>query len=388
MSLTYKELHYNNSMNKKLSAYTSKKNNNNLGDVATSPAFAKQLVYTCIPEEKFESDSTTFLDAFCGQGSFVVSIIIRLLEHGHSRENISSRIYCGDIRKGYYNRIKRRVKKMFDIDLVNAYHGDSLTKKWNMKFDVLLGNPPYQDEIKQGNLWFKFLMKGTEISDYILLITPTSIFSCGGFGTKRHKISNIINAGFNFDHINPDVNEHFNVGIDICSYAISRGSNGIAKLPSGETITITADVPPPFVLSPLHDSIIKKTYRNGGGWPGFKDGPYERNGGTPDSTSVRVNGGRFKTYSKIEVGVTSEGKQTGQGFEIPADKVDEYTSLFRSKLFKFIFITLGGESGQSATGILQSLPNPGTNKTWTDDELYSAFNLSKEEIELVDKTVV
>ncbi len=234
-------------------------------------------------------------------------------------------------------------------------------------------------------------MKSMEVSDHISFVAPTSIFSTGGFGGKRHKITQIIEAGFNFDYIDPDVNDYFDVGIEICSFVISKGSNGIAKLPNGETITITTDTPTPFIVTPLNDSIIKKTYKQGGGWPGFKDGPYEheRNGGPkPESTSVRVNGGRFKTYSKIEIGVTSEGKQTGQGFEIEAAKVEEFTSLFKSKLFKFIFVALGGEKGNSATGILQSLPNPGTHKVWTDAELYAEFGLTKEEIELVEKTEI
>ena len=65
---------------------------------------------------------------------------------------------------------------------------------------------------------------------------------------------------------------------------------------------------------------------------------------------------------------------------IDPNKINEYKSIFKSDLFKFIFKVYGGESGQSSTGILQKLPNLKPTKIWTNDEIYSFFRLTESEI--------
>jgi len=256
-----------------------------------------------------------------------------------------------------------------------------------MKYDIVIGNPPYQENTnstkgnQQGGYWYKFIDKVLkEYSPQIgVFVTPTSMFSTGGFGTKKHKVSSIINKGYGFTNITNATNR-FKVGIDITSYTIVKGYNGITKT-SGGDIQITLNYPIPYIISTTNSSIVEKTYKHGGGWPFtevFK--------GNEDDWQIRTNGGRFKKWNRTTIGRGSQFNK-GQGIVIDEEDVPAYESLFKSKLFKYLFVILGGESGQSATGILKALLNPGVEKVWTSNALYEYFNLSKEEISLIESSI-
>jgi len=350
----------------------------------TTPMSLVQEMIDKIPEDIWKDTSATILDPAAGTGTFLVAAYWKMIQAGDTHENIiSNRLFACEINLVYLKIIKDK------LGIKNIYDKDFLQLDLDMKFDVIIGNPPYQADTnteganRQGDYWYKFLLKATEYGNTIAFITPTSIFSSGGFGGKRHKISALLNRGFNFKYINPDVSDMFNVGIKICYYVLNNyNTSRNTYLPDGNVLNIDTEVPVPFILNSTNHSIIRKVYKAGGGWP-FKE-VYK---GSEEGCSVRFNGGRFKTYDKVEIGKTSEGVNKGQGIEIESDKITEYSSIFKSKLLKYVFSILGGESGQSATGILQSLPNPGVNRVWTDALLYEEFNLTQEEIDLIESTV-
>lgn len=350
----------------------------------TTPMSLVQEMIDKIPEEVWKDTSATILDPAAGTGSFLVAAYWKMIEAGDTHENIiCNRLFACEINLVYLKILSDK------LGIKNIYNKDFLQLDLDMKFDVVIGNPPYQENTntsganKQGDFWYKFLLKATELTGLVAFVTPTSLFSSGGFGGKRHKVSTLLKKGFNFNFINPDVSNKFNVGIKICYFILENGNiNKCTYLSDGDTITIDTDIPVPFILNSVNHCILRKTYNVGGGWP-FKE-VYK---GSSDGFSVRFNGGRFKTYSKVEIGKTSLGVNKGQGIEIEESKVGIYASIFKSKLLKYVFIILGGESGQSATGILQSLPKPDINRVYSDEDLYEYFNLTQEEINLIESTV-
>ena len=271
----------------------------------------------------------------------------------------------------------------FDVVVDNLNEVDKIDTM-GKKFDVVIGNPPYQKTTesdtgnRQGGLWYDFLQLAMGLdADVISFVTPTSLFSTGGFGSKSHKVSSILNNGYGFTSIK-DSTDDFNVGIKISSYNIVKGYAGDTEISEGY-IKLNTNHPVPFNMNVVSNSIVSKTYNHGGGWPFtevFK-------GDNEEDFQVRTNGGRFKKWDKTTVGKGNFGNK-GQGIVINEDEVQGYESLFKSKLFKYIFTVLGGESGQSATGILKALPNPGTDKVWTSTELYEYFKLTSEEITAVE----
>lgn len=134
------------------------------------------------------------LDPSCGRGTFLLALIKKLEQYGHSRLHIiGNMIYGADVSK-VQSMIAMKSLRMADspgaLASVMTNHIEqvnSLIKEWDMKFDVVVGNPPFQESKEDGerkdqasNLWSKFWAKGIKIAKpdgVVAFITPTSWLS-------------------------------------------------------------------------------------------------------------------------------------------------------------------------------------------------------------------
>lgn len=71
-------------------------------------------------------------------------------------------------------------KQIFGDVVLNIYEGDSLNMKYEMKFDIIMGNPPYQDDSgnagKGHTLWTKFVelsLKTLKPNGYLCYVHPS-----------------------------------------------------------------------------------------------------------------------------------------------------------------------------------------------------------------------
>ena len=136
-------------------------------------------------------------------------------------------------------------KQIFDINneyKLNIYNGDSLTldtlKEWTIeKFDIIVGNPPYQKTFENGNnrvggssLWSGFINKFILLlnnNKYLLFITPCS-WMTGGSNKQSGNILNGVMKKYTLLYLNiEECSKHFNVGSTFSYYLIKKSTENI-----------------------------------------------------------------------------------------------------------------------------------------------------------------
>lgn len=175
-----------------------------------------------LPEDVWASTSTTFFDPAIGGGQFVRAIEQRLRSHGHSDANISSRVFGFEESELHtrfavnkYKLVGQYVRKPYEkfFELDNT-----------MKFDVVVGNPPYQDGNKDGGqnkIYNQFAKQSLDMlkpNGIMAFITPTSVL-------KESKRFSLVGM----DHlkiVDFRANNYFTVGIGICWWLVDKNYTG------------------------------------------------------------------------------------------------------------------------------------------------------------------
>jgi hypothetical protein len=191
------------------------------GEVFTPVELVNEMLDK-IPTSVWVNPTSTFLDPCMGKGTFLVEIVNRLVYiYGYSQEDAISRVYGYDIRIKYVNYLKRGGFK-------NVFHKDFLSEEFNMKFDVVIGNPPYQVKVGETNtepIWDKFVLKTFEVvkeGGYVSLIHPSGWRSPKG---RFKRIQNLLRSKkIHYLNLN-DFNEGqktFGVGTNFDFYCVQN----------------------------------------------------------------------------------------------------------------------------------------------------------------------
>ncbi len=190
-----------------------------------SPIF--EAIYNeVIPEWVFLSTETTFADIQAAGLQSILPIINKLRYYGHSENNIRSRVFVFTENEVYFNYVMAKYKNLpITIKVYN--------EKIKMKFDVVVGNPPYQvSEEKRGinggsnkKLWMKFLYLSLDLlkqNGFLAILVPNS-WAAGAKNphTKENIFQDIIRKK-NILQIQMDLSEYFNVGIGISSIVLQN----------------------------------------------------------------------------------------------------------------------------------------------------------------------
>lgn len=203
----------------------SNKEKTNFGEVFT-PNFIVNAMLDALPKDVWSNKNLKWLDPANGIGNYPAVIIPRLMDglkniihddEERYKHIMNNMIYVCDIQeKNMFSYCM-----LFDIDdkyNLNIYKGDFLKegfekqmKRWNInKFDIIIGNPPYQ-KMDAGNkasakpLYDKFIVKSLEIGNMISFITPSRWFAGGkGLDGFRDMMLNRTDIPFikHFEHSN------------------------------------------------------------------------------------------------------------------------------------------------------------------------------------------
>ena len=309
------------------------------------------------------------------------------------------------------NQIKRKYPGIV------VMQGDFIELEFDMKFDVIVGNPPYQGNNDKGtkqpkshNLWSKFAEKGVELlnpNGFIAFVTPDSWMSPNSQLLKLFKDNSLV-------WVDTEVGKYFTVGSSFTAWCVQKNKNTQTAVIDGLEVDITKlqYLPRNFAKTfPIHDKVINSThpkldilcdtschsdYKHNN-FADIQDATnkyvtFHTNAQTKfckkqskdflKSKIIWTTSGYFKPFFSAGNLGTSEVCQY-----ILADSAEaqDILSYLDSKLYKFI-INTGKWSGFLNGKVLASLPKL-TNKIWTDQELYKHFSLTQDEINYVEANV-
>jgi hypothetical protein len=145
-----------------------------------------------LPIEVWKNKNLKWLDPATGMGNFPIAVYLRLMntlkdiiinDTERKKHILENMLYMCEL-----NRKNVLVcKQIFDINneyQLNLYEGDSLKMNFDKKFDIILGNPPYQKENKKNdsarggtnnNLYLDFISLSITLlknDGYLLFIHP------------------------------------------------------------------------------------------------------------------------------------------------------------------------------------------------------------------------
>lgn len=195
-----------------------------MGEVGTPEFLVKEMLEK-LPEEVFKSTTTTFLDPAFGSGTFIDNLIVKLRQYGHSMENIQERVYGCEISHRLYNKVQ--LDLLSNYNFRKLYKEDFLTKDFNnMKFDIQLFNPPFNLSSTSSNTiagtsgnttyYRKFIDKANQLrkdGGIIGIICPRSGIS---YAKKKYGVTSY----------NPYTAEHWKFD---SGYFFYDGSNGFVN---------------------------------------------------------------------------------------------------------------------------------------------------------------
>jgi len=365
-----------------------------------------------IPEDKFISKTTTFLDPAMGGGQFLKAVIVRLRKYRHSDENISKRVF------GYESnimRVKFASKKCENIGTFEVKGLEDLDKE-SKKFDVVIGNPPYQSGNGESggrhSLWRKIITKAFTVvnkNGYVVMVCPGFPLLSNDLGTHLKNNTPL--------YLNNDVTNHFpGIGSDIKSWIVKEGKHNEDFIVDGSVWTTTDDP----TINPIYLSIVKKLqpfetfeckYDGGYNSTQFKNDKNDyfetptgnsiypiRHGSTVKvayvSKPTRCHNlpkvmMTFSGYPGFEYSDESNPMSSClqmSGYIEVNDRNDgeSLINLYTTKLYTF----LSSYNSKGMRGVSSySLPKLSLDKKWTDEELYAHFDLTQEEIDYIEANV-
>lgn len=385
----------------------------------------------------WSNPALTFLDPACGRGTFLIAILNRLLKAGHTHQHIVENMLFGVDIEEKNAAFVRSILGAAGKYRTNIECCDALTKDWNMKkFDVVVGNPPYQAPGKENKakLWPMFFDKSFTLvaeGGTVGLVVPKTWLVDGRYEAlvlaRQPTYINIDECRKHF----PDVHSTFSALVvqnktqtSGCLFMNNEQSTVLETLPTkGIALAYSGIVWKllnsskffPMVTSsgyntsgfstnkpslsreptPTHPHyVVHKISHKRGETTGFYSSHLDT---TTYGTPRVVVGLWLSDWYKDRMQVSSELLTSQQFRHFPASTIDEagiLRDVLASKLYTFLLLNLvegnstkGVRSGSITNRSVSFFPQVDLTRSWTDAELYAHFNLTQEEIDLIESTV-
>lgn len=307
-----------------------------------------------------------------------------------------------------------------------------------LKFDIIVGNPPYQDASEKSHsnsLWVKFigLARDTILPNgFMSFVVPATW--AGGDRNRRVRGRQITvsslrsqifsDGGFTHISLGEVVSRFFDVSVEFSWFIWQQGQSNITSVSTAAgTVQTDVDALPwiPLTCSQEHLSVLGKTL-----WsdlPKLNMLTALNANGDIRNPNISMNSGKFELYntsakwkkqervfSSIDCphrftkkvifsdsGYASpmydDGKlglcHHGKAFAVQnVAEGEALISYLSSKLVKFFVSTKAGSGLAVDFAVVANyLPIVPLSQTWSDDALYEHFGLTQGEVDLIERTV-
>lgn len=302
--------------------------------------------------------------------------------------------------------------KRFEVSTYQGYNfitaddflAEDFNKEDELKFDVIVGNPPYQDSNNKAanyKLWHKFVRRFdlgnrypiTSKHSFIAMVTPSSIFiDYVGFG-KWFVKEYLPNKCLLEAKVHRET-KHFDAMVETCHWVISNSKSpstvDVPKMRDSmiDIIVNKVDaVEPKLKLVQENTGIISENLNKG-------TYNFYYSGKNITTTDIKPdNNGCIKvvfpfssSYHSQFVTTESTGHFNKSLFVTDDDHAKRVMSYTMSKLYRFFALYYMKTSGFTPAVKNSRLPML-DDKYYTEQELYTIFDLSPEEVELVESTI-
>lgn len=382
-------------------------------DIITPPLLVSEMcdhIHNLI-----NNKNAKYLDPSCGRGTFLVKLYELQFTKTYSditsiderNKKVIDTLYGCEINPYYYKvaiESLKQIQKYFGVTKIlnpNIYNCNYLNNKIvnDMKFDVVIGNPPYQDSSKESQnsgLWMDFIYKAVHLSKkYVQFVSPISWMS--GSTTQKSELLPIFTK--NLIYLNLDTPKYFTgVGSTFCDYILDLDSSNTTQVKQNEIIEkldIKNKLFLPKILNGKTLSIINRVFENKNKI-GFSTkqrvtpngiGQYEilhTNGNIVKNEIDSKNSGVFKIVVNKSgylnpITTTLGTSQNVYWAPITSEESESIINFLNSKLINIITQKLCKYSGFNSDIVMQNLPKLDFTKKYSDEELYEYFELSEEE---------
>jgi len=388
----------------------------------------------------FEDETLKWGDTTTGMGNFAIAIYYKLMEglkkkipneKDRKKHILEKMLFMAE----YNKKNCFIVKQIFNMNnefKLNLYEGDSLQldiqKEFGItKFDIVIGNPPYNEELKSTGakaLYNKFVEYYIEKCDLLCFVIPSRWFS-GGKGLDSFRKNMLERTDIVYIKHFDDASTIFGNSVEIkggVNYFLKdTHHNGDCKFNGSITKLNNYDV---FVDGKYHPLILKliklesitKYYISQDYYKiqtndirlkdektkdtikcyvsqqkGFEK-YIEKSEVKKDITKWKVITARASSANNDCFGNTFIGKpnevhtKSYISFNINSeDEAKSLVSYMRCRLPNFM-LYLRKNSQDICESTCKWIPLPPLNKEWTDDEVYKHFKLSEDDIKLINDT--
>lgn len=373
----------------------------------------------------WSNPSLKILDPSCGRGTFLLAVAEKLEQAGHSRQHIvENMLYGVDINK-VQAMIASRALSMFYNGVINITVEDTLEKAWDMKFDVIVGNPPYQAP-KKGDysFWARFVDSAHKVlntNGYLSMIIPAGWMSpTNDIRRGQRSVMRDIFAKENTFYINIDSDlgkKHFSgIGQKFTWFALQKGTYTSTEFDLGST-QIVVDISKMPMLARDTDTvnieILSKISNKSTIWnftryimsESWDDVKFEKdkkykfpkvngNSNHLDKVVFSKTACKYQTDKKVVLPyngsdykfVVDSGKMgCTNAYVMLLEKKDRISSAkvyFNSPLIKWLGKNKFTQYNEGA--LINAISKMDLTKKITESDVYEFYGLTKEEIEYVE----